>query len=112
MTVDFSAAEIRVIIDEAMSEAQMAAQQYLQQNGESSCCGFAWVDIADVKGNTKLGRAMKAAGLKQDYKREFSIWNPSGLATQSIDVKEVGAQAAANVFRRYGFKANAGSRLD
>jgi hypothetical protein len=29
-----------------------------------------------------------------------------------VDCKEIGAQAAADVFKKYGFTAYAGSRLD
>ena len=65
-----------------------------------------------MAGNTKLGRAFKAAGVTQDYTRTFSIWNPSKYPTQNIDTLEAGARAAADVFKRYGFTAYAGSRLD
>jgi hypothetical protein len=55
---------------------------------------------------------LKAAGVRQDYTKAFQIWNPSGLSVQNVDCKEVGAQAAADVFKKYGFTAYAGSRLD
>ena len=55
---------------------------------------------------------MKQAGIEQDYTKAFQIYNPSGVNVQNVDVKEVGAMAAANVFESFGFKAYAGSRLD
>mgnify|MGYP000512932685 FL=1 len=55
---------------------------------------------------------MKAAGIEQDYTKAFQIWNPSNVNVQNVDVKEAGAQAAADVFEAFGFKAYAGSRLD
>jgi hypothetical protein len=55
---------------------------------------------------------LKAAGVRQDYTRAFSVWNPSGLAVQNVDTLEAGADAAAKVFEKYGFKAYSGSRLD
>jgi hypothetical protein len=55
---------------------------------------------------------MKAAGIRQDYTKAFQIWNPSGHNAQNVDTKEAGARAAAEVFKRYGFEAYAGSRLD
>jgi len=70
------------------------------------------VNIYNIKGNTKLGRAMKAAGYKKSYDGAWQIWNPSGLHCQNVDTKEVGAYAAAEVFKKYGFTAYAGSRLD
>ena len=86
-------------------------------NGGWGACGFAWVNIYEhngtkLKGNTKMGRAMKAAGVRQDYTKSFQLWNPSGYPTQNIDTLEAGARAAAEVFRKYGFTAYAGSRLD
>ena len=56
---------------------------------------------------------LKAAGIERsDYKKCFSIWNPSEHGAQNIDTKEAGALAAQKVFEKYGFRAYAGSRLD
>ena len=106
---------IKNIINEAKTAANKASREYLDVNlkGEDNYpCGFAWVNIYGVKGNTKLGRNLKAAGVKQDYTKAFQIYNPGGVSVQNVDVKEAGAQAAAEVFEQYGFKAYAGSRLD
>ena len=94
---DYTVEDINNIIQEAKSEAQH---------------GFAWVNIYGIKGNTKLGKRMKAAGLDKDYTGAYSIWNPSGLGTQCMSTKEEGAYAAAEVFRAYGFRCSAGSRAD
>jgi hypothetical protein len=75
-------------------------------------CGFAWVNIYKVKGNTKLGKMLKAAGVRQDYTKAFQIWNPADMGVQNVDTLEAGADAAAKVFQKYGFEAYAGSRLD
>jgi hypothetical protein len=75
-------------------------------------CGFAWVNIYKIKGNTKLGRAMKQAGYTKDYTGAYQIYNPAGYGGQSMDVKEAGARAAALVFEQYGFTAYAGGRAD
>jgi hypothetical protein len=40
------------------------------------------------------------------------MWNPSKMMVQNVDTLEAGADAAAQVFKRYGFTAYAGSRLD
>ena len=75
-------------------------------------CGFAWVNIYKIKGNTKLGRAMKQAGYTKDYTGAYQIYNPAGYGGQSMDVKEAGARAAAKVFEQYGFTAYPGGRAD
>ena len=113
-------AELKNIIAEAQTAAAQAADDYENKyfpNGVWGACGFAWVNIyshndTKLKGNSKLGRALKAAGITQDYTRTFSIWNPSKYPTQNIDTLEAGARAAADVLKRYGFTAYAGSRLD
>lgn len=113
--MDFTQDQINAIVFEARHEAGHAAAKYFQEKlggQDRYACGFAWVNIQGIKGNTKLGRMLKAAGVKQDYTKVFQIWNPSGLPCQNIDTKEEGARAAAEVFKRYGFKAMAGSRLD
>ena len=103
------------IVAEAKAEARKAADEYFQTklNGQDQyACGFAWVNIFGVKGNTKLGKAFKAAGINKNYSGAYSIWNPAGVGVQNIDTLEAGAEAAAKVFEKHGFRAYACSRLD
>ena len=106
---------------EATTAAKKAVADFLDrwntqtggnEYGEPMYCGFAWTSIHGVKGNTKLGKALKAAGIKQAWDRSFQIWDPAKHNGQSMDAKEVGAQACADVFRKYGFTAYMGSRAD
>ena len=110
--MNYTVQELKDLMVEAKTAAHNAGVEHLNKYGEHAYCGFAWVNIYDVKGNTKLGRAMKQAGYEQDYTRAFSIWNPSGLGTQCMSTKEAGARAAAQVFKDAGFTAYAGSRPD
>ena len=115
-TLNYTIEEVRAIVAEAKAEARKAADEFFQTKlggQDQYACGFAWVDIYGIKGNTKLGRVLKAAGIERsDYKKCFSIWNPSEHGAQNIDTKEAGAYAAQKVFEKYGFRAYAGSRLD
>lgn len=104
--------QVNAIVQEAMTEARKAAETALAKYGDRDACGFAWTNIYKVKGNTKLGKMLKAAGVRQDYTKAFQIWNPAKMGCQSVGILEEGARAAADVFRRYGFEAYAGSRLD
>ena len=107
--------QVNAIVKEAQQAAYEAAMKFFYDRlggRDQYACGFAWVNIYKVKGNTKLGKMLKAAGVKQDYTKAFSIWDPAGLPVQNIDTKEAGAEAAAKVFQKYGFEAYAGSRLD
>jgi len=107
--------EIKTIIAEAKQAAHEASLKYFNEKlggRDAYSCGFAWVNIWGIKGNTKLGKVLKAAGLEKDYSGAFQIWNPGGLSCQNIDAKEAGAVAAAEVLKAHGFKASAGSRLD
>jgi len=117
----YTVEDIKVILAEAKYAAQVAAQSFLDdwnaktggnQYGEPMYCGFASTKIYGVKGNTKLGKAFKAAGIDKDYSGAYSIWNPSEHRGQSMDVKEHGAQACAQVFKNYGFTAYMDSRAD
>ena len=113
--MNYSKEQVQTIIAEARHEAYLAADQFFKDKlgGEDKySCGFAWVDIFGIKGNTKLGRVMKDAGLRKSYTGSFQIWNPAEMGVQNIDTLEAGAEAAAKVFERYGFQAYAGSRLD
>ena len=113
--MNFTQEQVNEIVAEAKDAAHQAATNYFHQvlrGQDRFACGFAWVNIYGVKGNTKLGKMLKSAGLRQDYTKAFSIWNPSGLPFQNVDTVEAGAEEAARVFRKYGFEAYAGSRLD
>ncbi len=112
MTANLTQAQVNAIVAEAFQEARKAAQEALARYGDRDACGFAWTNIYKVKGNTKLGKMLKAAGVRQSYDRSFQLWNPSGLPVQSMGILEAGADAAAQVFRKYGFEAYAGSRMD
>jgi hypothetical protein len=115
LKVNYTKDQVVAIVAEAKAEARRVAEQFFQEKlggQDQFACGFAWVNIHGIKGNTKMGKTLKAAGLKQDYTKAFSIWNPSEMHCQNIDTKEAGAYAAAKVFEKYGFTAYAGSRLD
>ena len=109
---DYTVEDLQTIKAAALQHARDAAEASIAANGELGYCGFAWVNIYGIKGNTKLGKRMKAAGFEKDYTGAYSIWNPSGLGTQCMSTKEAGASAAASVFKAYGFKCSAGSRAD
>ena len=113
--MNYTQEQVNNIVAEARTAARVAAEKFFKERlggQDQYACGFAWVEIQKVKGNTRLGQMLKAAGVTQDWKRTFSIWNPSGLNCQNVDTKEAGADAAAEVFEKYGFSAYSGSRLD
>ena len=118
--MSYTVSELKAIITEAQEAAYTAADEFENKyfpDGGWGACGFAWTNLYEhngrkLKGNTKLGRALKQAGVTQDWTRTFSIWNPSKYPTQNVDTLEAGARAAADVLKRYGFTAYAGSRLD
>lgn len=107
--------QINEIVEEAKTAAYIAADAFFKDKlggRDQYACGFAWVDIFGIKGNTKIGRYLKEAGLRKSYTGSLQIWNPAGYGCQNIDTLEAGAEAAAKIFEKYGFRAYAGSRLD
>lgn len=120
MTTELNLDQLTAILHEAQAEAHKAASQYFndQLGGvDQFACGFAWVRIfeyqgAKINGNTKVGRLLKKAGVRQNWNRTFEMWNPPHFPCQNVDTLEAGAEAAAKVLKEYGFTAYAGSRLD
>ena len=111
----FTQQQINDIVAEAKQAAFAAADKFFQERlggQDQYACGFAWTNIYGVKGNTRLGKMLKAAGVTQDYTKAFQLWNPAGYGCQNVDTLEAGADAAAKVFQKYGFRAYSGSRLD
>jgi hypothetical protein len=111
----FTQQQINDIVAEAKQAAFSAADKFFRERlggQDQYACGFAWTNIYGVKGNTRLGKMLKAAGVRQDYTKAFQLWNPAGYGCQNVDTLEAGAAAAAEVFKKYGFRAYSGSRLD
>jgi hypothetical protein len=105
-------AKVNAAVAEAQQAAAQAAQDYITKHGEDWYCGFAWVTVYE-KGSTKLGRALLKSGFKKAYGGGLQMWNPSGHGTQSMSVKEAGAEAAARILKeRLGVTAYAGGRAD
>ena len=107
--------EVEAIVAEAARAARAAADTFFHDvmNGrDSGACGFAWVNIYDIKGNTRVGKYLAACDVTKAYGGGLRMWNPSHYPVQNIDTLEAGALAAAEVFKHYGFTAYAGSRLD
>ena len=115
-----TAVDIQNIAAEAQTAAAAAAARFFEEKlggKDQYPCGFSWVNLYNyqgtpLRGNSKVGRALKQAGIRQNYNRVFEIWNPSKFPCQNVDTLEAGAVAAAAVWRKYGFAASAGSRLD
>ena len=113
--MNYTQDQVNAIVAEAKQAAFQAADKFFKERlggRDQYACGFAWTNIYKVKGNTKLGKMLKAAGVRQDYTKAFQLWNPAGYGCQNVDTLEAGAEAAAKVFQKYGFEAYAGSRLD
>lgn len=119
-TVELTPELMYDIVVEAKTAARHAASKFFAEvmdNTDAGSCGFAWVNIYTVDGkkiraNSKIGKALQAAGVGKDWTGAWQLWNPSKFPCQNIDTLEAGARAAADVFKKYGFEAYAGSRLD
>ena len=96
-----------------ITQANLLAQQdFFEKHGEPMYCGFAWVDVR-VRSNSKLGKALQAVGFKKSWQGGIlQLWDPAQHRGQSMDCKEIGAQAYADVFRSYGVEMYMGSRAD
>ena len=108
--------KIPAIVAEAREAAYQAGMKFFQERlkgQDQYACGFAWVEIYGVRGNSKLGKALQNNDVRKDsYRKCHTLWNPSCLMVQNVDTLEAGAEAAARVFEKHGFKAYACSRLD
>lgn len=114
--MEYTQDQVNQIVAEAKQAAFVAADKFFKEKlggQDQYACGFAWTSIYGVKGNTKLGKMLKAAGVRKDWSgKAFQLWNPADYRCQNIDTLEEGARAAAEVLTKYGFTAYAGSRLD
>ena len=107
MLVETHTQDNTLLVDTARTAAVKAQEDFLakwtadtggNEYGEPMYCGFAWVTIyPEHKGNTKLGklerRVIESMGFRKDWTgKAYQLWNCTGYAGQSMDVKEAGAQ--------------------
>jgi hypothetical protein len=93
--------------------AEQAGREMYARIGERDACGFGWVEVYVDRTNSAQAKELIKAGFRKDYKPKcLSMWDPAGVPTQSISVKEAGAEAYAEYLRALGLRAYAGSRLD
>lgn len=105
--------------EKALQAARNAAQAFADKHfggGDGGACGFGWVNVYGVKGNTRLGKALASVGFRKAYGGGLQLWNgrDGWYFGQSVDAAEEGARAYANVFKaELGLeKVYPGSRLD
>ena len=112
-TETFNAEAVQAACNEAAIQARTAAKAFYNQHGDHDACGFAWVDIYGVRSNSRLGKTLQSFGFRKSYTGSLQLWTPCGSPTQSISIKEAGAEAYAKVLtEKLGIKTYAGSRLD
>ena len=88
-----------------------AVRAFRDAYGEPMYCGFAWVKIP-AKASTKLGKALLDVGFEKSYNGGMTLWDPSKSMSQSMDLKEAGSRAYAQVFEDHGITAYMCSRAD
>jgi hypothetical protein len=110
----FNLEAVQDALNEAGIQARTAAKEALAKYGDRDACGFAWVNVYKVRSNSKLGKALQAAGFSKSYTGGLQLWNPSKAGVQSVGILEAGAEAYAQVLRdKLGLEScYAGSRLD
>ena len=104
---------IQEIHKEAVAAAEAAETAFVKNFGEPFYCGFAWVTARVSRTNSAEAKELMSVGFQKDWEpKKLCLWNPSGNPTQSMDIKEVGARAYADVLRKYGYNVRVGTRAD
>ena len=106
-----------ITAEQVMAGVELAVKasqdKYNEIGGDRYACGFAWVEVYVERTNSKEAKELLKAGFRKDYKPKcLSMWDPAGVPTQSVSVKEAGAYAYATYLQSLGLTAYAGSRLD
>ena len=103
----------QAIFNEAQTAAINAEQSFIATHGEMAYCGFSWVDVFVERTNSTAAKELIAVGFKKSYRpKTLNLWTCGSYHGQSMDVKEAGAQAFAEVLQKHGFRAYMGSRAD
>lgn len=100
------------IHQEALNYAIHVEKEFMKEHGEPAYCGFAWVKFK-IDGRSNFAKQLLKNGIvKKAWDYGYDAWNPTGNPTQSMDIKEVGAEAYAAIWRSYGVNVYMGSRAD
>ena len=100
-------------IQKGMAIAIQAGQLMYARVGERDACGFGWTEVYVDRTNSKQAKELIKAGFRKDWKPKcLTFWDPAGVPTQSISVKEAGADAFADYLSGLGLKAYGCSRMD
>lgn len=113
---NFETIRVQMAHVKAMDAAQKAAQAFADKHmggRDGGACGFAWVNVYEVRSNSKLGKALQEVGFRKGYPSGLQLWN-RWWNGQSVDAAEHGATAYATVMKEeLGLdKIYSGSRLD
>jgi len=104
---------MKQLVQNAVTAAKAAEASFIAKHGEPWYCGFAWVEVYVDRTNSPQSKELIAAGFRKDHKPKcLTFWNPGGSGTQSMDVKEEGARAFAQVLKAAGLRAYSCSRAD
>ena len=99
------------IYQNALAAAVAAEREFMAQYGEPMYCGFAWVYFPSAR--SQFVNWCKKNGIgRKNWRKGYDIWNPAGNFTQSMDIKEVGAEAFAAVLNAAGIECYMESRAD
>lgn len=111
--------DCEAILNEAILNANLAESIAVEKwRGRGDACGFAWVTVYPAnckfvnwcKKQIKLNNATGAFldNLKygrKEYGGGWTFWSPGYFNGQEISIKEAGAEAFAEVLRKYGINA-------
>ena len=105
---------IDILHHKAVMAAKKAVTDFIEKHGEPFYCGFAGVVVNGVRGNSRVGKRLKELGFHDNYGGGLYLSDPAGfkLTYQSMDLKEIGAEKYAEVFREFGFDAHMRSNPD
>lgn len=103
---------VKEIHQEALSAAISAEKQFVEKYGQTPYCGFAWVKFY-IDGRSAIAKQLLKEGIvSKSWNYGYDVWNPTGNPTQSMDVKEIGSEAYASVWKKHGVKCYMESRAD
>lgn len=90
-----------------LDDSSNVVRQYYVEDG---VCGFAWVKIRPARGNFVRWLKEKKIGRANSFEGSYDIWISD--YNQSMQKKEVYADAFARVLVKKGIKAYCQSRMD
>lgn len=108
-------AELEMVLEDAAVAAVTASARYVAEvlgGRDQYPCGFSYVNVYNIRGNSKLGDVLRKYGFRKNDGKGFSRGAGAFCRVQNVNAAEAAMQAYADHLRKAGVEVSVTAYLD